>query len=318
MSQVGAERARQASGAPADTFARFLGVLAETMDDHEASGESLAARVHLSRFHFDRLVSAAAGEPPAAMRRRILLERAAYRLITTDHDVLRVAVEAGYSSNEAFTRAFRRAYGRTPTQWRRSPSGFRIDAPSRVHFSPPGGLRVPARGKVSAVDLVSRMFAHHVWLVGQMLERAGKLPDDVLNKRVEISVEGVDDEPTLRSLLARLVGQLAMWDASIHDRPYDVAVERGQSIADLHKVIAGVGQEFLDEVTAIIDDGRLDETFVDTTCDPPQAFTYSGMIAHILTFAAHRRTLVCGALYDAGVTDLGAGDPLHWVAEHAA
>jgi len=34
--------------------------------------------------------------------------------------------------------------------------------------------------------------------------------------------------------------------------------------------------------------------------------------------ASERRTLVCGALYDAGVTDLGAGDPLHWVAEHAA
>jgi len=151
-----------------------------------------------------------------------------------------------------------------------------------------------------------------------MLERAAKLPDDVLNKRVEISVEGIDDEPTLRSLLARLVGQLAMWDASIHDRPYDVTVERGQTVGDLQPVMAGVAQEFLDEVTAIIEQGRLDETFVDTTCDPPQAFTYGGMIAHILTFAAHRRTLVCGALYDVGVTDLGAGDPLHWVAEHAA
>jgi hypothetical protein len=37
------------------------------------------------------------------------------------------------------------------------------------------------------------------------------------------------------------------------------------------------------------------------------------MIAHVLTFAAHRRTLVAGALIDAGVTDLGAGDPRRWV-----
>ena len=59
-------------------------------------------------------------------------------------------------------------------------------------------------------------------------------------------------------------------------------------------------------------------TFVDATCEPPQAFTYGGMIADILTFGSHRRTLVCGALYAAGITDLGAGDPLHWVAEHAA
>jgi hypothetical protein len=38
------------------------------------------------------------------------------------------------------------------------------------------------------------------------------------------------------------------------------------------------------------------------------------MIAHVLTFAAHRRTLVVGALFDAGITDLGYGDPMRWVA----
>ena len=43
-----------------DTFARFLDVLAETLDDHRAGGDALAARLHMSRFHFDRLVSAAA------------------------------------------------------------------------------------------------------------------------------------------------------------------------------------------------------------------------------------------------------------------
>jgi AraC family transcriptional regulator len=53
------------------------------------------------------------------------------------------------------------------------------------------------------------------------------------------------------------------------------------------------------------------------TCDPPEAFTYGGMIAHVLTFAAHRRVLVLGALSDAGITDLGAGDPMEWVAQPA-
>ena len=56
---------------------------------------------------------------------------------------------------------------------------------------------------------------------------------------------------------------------------------------------------------------------MDAICDPPEVFTYGGMIAHVLTFAAHRRTLVCGALIEAGVTDLGAGDPMRWVAEPA-
>jgi len=131
--------------ATTDAFARFLEVLSDSLDDHDAPAGSLASRAHLSRYHFDRLVSAAAGEPPAALRRRILLERAAYRLITTDHDVIRVALEAGYAGNEAFTRAFSKAYGRPPARWRREPSDFRLAAPSHVHFSPPGGLRLPAR-----------------------------------------------------------------------------------------------------------------------------------------------------------------------------
>ncbi len=39
------------------------------------------------------------------------------------------------------------------------------------------------------------------------------------------------------------------------------------------------------------------------------------MIAHVLTFAAHRRTLVALAFTRNGVEDLGWGDPMLWVAE---
>jgi hypothetical protein len=44
-------------------------------------------------------------------------------------------------------------------------------------------------------------------------------------------------------------------------------------------------------------------------------FTYGGMIAHVLTFAAHRRTLVVLALAKYGVDELGWGDPMVWVAQ---
>jgi AraC family transcriptional regulator len=79
---------------------------------------------------------------------------------------------------------------------------------------------------------------------------------------------------------------------------------------------AQAGPSFLADVRTIVREGRLDETFIDATCEPPEAFTYAGVIAHVLTFGAHRRTLVCGVLADAGMGDLGAGDPMRWVAEH--
>ena len=300
-----------------DTFTTFVDSLAESLDDHDASGEDLAARAYLSRFHFDRVVSAVSGETPVRLRRRILLERAAFRLVTTRATVLEVALEAGYSSNEAFTRAFRRAYGAAPASWRAAPARIQLDTPNGVHFHPPGGLQLPARDEVSSMDLMRKMVEHHVWLVGEIVDRAGALTDEQLDAPIELSVEGVDDDPTLRSLLSRLVGQMDMWNAAMDSRAYDFEVERGESIESIRARLRDAGPVFLDRAREVIDGSRLDETFVDAICEPPEVFTYGGMIAHVLTFAAHRRTLAIGALHSVGITDLGAGDPMRWVAEAA-
>ena len=301
-----------------DTFTRFVDVVQATLDDPDVAGADVADQAHLSRFHFDRVISAVAGEAPGQFRRRVLMERAAYRLITTKVTVLDVAVEAGYSSHEAFTRAFARAYASPPSWWRRKPTQFQIDAPSGVHFHPPGGLRLPARTKVTSMDLIQRLVDHHVWLVGQMLDRASQLGDETLDRPITSSVESLDDDPTLRSVLSRLVGQLAMWNAAIAGRAYDFSVEEGERIEDMRTRLAEAGPTFLAQVREVCEQGRLDETFVDAVCEPPEVFTYGGMIAHVVTFAAHRRTLVVGALHDAGITDLGVGDPMRWVAEPAA
>jgi AraC-like DNA-binding protein len=300
-----------------DTFTTFVDSLAESLDDHDARGDELAARAHLSRFHFDRVVGGISGETPARLRRRILLERAAFRLVTTRATVLEVALEAGYSSNEAFTRAFRRAYGAAPATWRASPARIQLDTPNGVHFHPPGGLRLPARDEVSSMDLMRKMVEHHVWLVGEFVDRAGRLTEEQLDARIELSVEGVDDDPTLRSILSRLVGQMDMWNAAMESRAYDFGVEQGESLASIRSRLRDAGPAFLDHAREVIDGNRLDETFVDAVCDPPEVFTYGGMLAHVLTFAAHRRTLAIGALHSVGITDLGAGDPMRWVAEAA-
>ena len=94
-------------------------------------------------------------------------------------------------------------------------------------------------------------------------------------------------------------------------------VEKEESVASIRGRLRSAGPAFLDHAREVIDANRLDETFVDATCDPPQVFTYGGMLAHVLTFAAHRRTLAIGALHSAGITGLGAGDPMRWVAEAA-
>jgi AraC-like DNA-binding protein len=298
-----------------DTFSTFVESLASQLDDHEATGDDLAARMYLSRSHFDRLVGAASGESPGRFRRRVLLERAAFRLLTSDSGVLDIAVEAGYSSHEAFTRAFSRAYGAAPSSWRGAPTKVQLETPNGVHFHPPGGLRLPARTKVTSMDLLTRMVEHHVWLVGEMVDRAATLSDEVLDAPIVVSVEGVDDDPSLRSLISRLIGQMHMWNEVIAHRDYDWSLEDHERVDDMRERLDQEGPTFLGHVTDVVSEGRLDETFVDAHCSPPEVYTYGGLIAHVLTFAAHRRTLVVGALASAGVSDLGYGDPRKWVAE---
>jgi AraC family transcriptional regulator len=299
--------------AAADTFADFVDHLAEVLDESvNLSGDELAARFHFSRFHFDRMIRSVAGEPPQAFRRRILLERAAYRMITTTAPLIDVAVEAGYGSHEAFTRAFTRAYGVPPAAWRRAPGPIRIAAPSDVHFHPPGSLRLPARDKVTAMDLMTKMVEHHIWLTGEMVRLAERLTVEQLDQPIEVDVD--EDRQTIRSLLSRLIGQLGMWNAAVAMREYDWSVEEHESLSSMRVRLAVEGPTYLSQVREVVEQDRLDDTFVDALCEPAEVFTYGGMIAHVLTFAAHRRTLVVMALDSHGISELGWGDPMVWVA----
>jgi AraC-like DNA-binding protein len=296
-----------------DRLTGFLEALSEGIDA-PLRGAELAARAHLSRFHFDRVIAAAAGESPGRLRRRILLERAAHRLRTGQANILEVALEAGYGSHGAFSRAFRRAYGASPAQWRSRPNATTaLPTPNGVHFHPPGQLRLPARKEAHGMDLLTRMVEHHVWLIGEFIDRAGRLTEVQLDSPIEISVEGIDESPTIRRLLSRLVGQMAMWNASVANARYDFDVETEDALGSMRERLAQAGPAFLELVRRVREDDSFDETFLDATCDPPEVFTYGGMIAHVLTYAAHRRTLVAGALASAGIDDLH-DDPLVWLA----
>ncbi|HSN07364.1 MAG TPA: AraC family transcriptional regulator, partial [Candidatus Angelobacter sp.] len=265
-----------------DALTAFVDTLAATLDDHQ-DGSAIAARLHLSRYHLDRLISAAAGEPPARLRRRILLERAAYRLLSSDRTVLEVAVEADYSSHEAFTRAFQRAYGVAPTRWRAEPRQIQLPSASHVHFHPPAGLRLPSRNEVTPMQLLTKLVEHHVWLVGEIVDRLDRLDDSRLDTLIRVSCDNEDGTMSLRSITSRLIGQMDMWICAIENREYDWELEKHEPVSSMHRRLDHVGPAFLAHVREVVDTGRLDDTFIDALCDPPEVFTYGGMIAHVLT-----------------------------------
>jgi methylphosphotriester-DNA--protein-cysteine methyltransferase len=83
-----------------DRLRDVIDAVIEALDDG-LDGRAVAARAMLSPFHFSRLVRAGIGEPPAALRRRLLLERAAWRL-GRGASVIDAGVEAGYEALVAF------------------------------------------------------------------------------------------------------------------------------------------------------------------------------------------------------------------------
>ena len=84
----------------------------------------------------------------------------------------------------------------------------------------------------------------------------------------------------------------------------------GTSMRALRGRLDAAEPAFRAEIVEPVRDGRGDETFIDATCTPPQTFTLGGVLAHVLTFAAVRRTMAIGALEHAGVDRFGAGDPM--------
>lgn len=295
-----------------DRLRAILEIVEDSLDEPELAGEDLASRAYLSRFHFDRLVVSALGEPPGAFRRRLLLERAACRLAGSDDAVIEIALDAGYGSPEAFARAFRRAYGATPTEFRHAPGAVELPTESGVHFHPPGGLRLPATRRSDGMDVLTKMVEHHIWLVGEIIDRAAQLDDEVLDRPILLSVEGIDRDPTLRSVADRLVSQLEMWVSAVAGATAMPATNR-TSVAELRARLDAVAPRFHDAILIPVRDGRAEETFVDTICEPPETFSFGGVLAHVLTFAAVRRTMAIGALDSAGICDLGAGDPQQFI-----
>ncbi len=301
---------RQMSTRP-DRLRDVVNAVIEALDEG-LDGRALAARAMLSPFHFNRLVRAGIGEAPAAFRRRLLLERAAWRL-AHDTSVTDAALEAGYDAIEAFSRAFTKAHGVPPSRFADAPREFRIAAPNEIHFHPPCGLLLPGQPRITTMDLSDRLLEHDYWHTTRLLEQAATLSDAALDRHVRpgfVVHEFEGPEPDVRTMLERIVFTKEVWTAAIGGRNIPSRDER--SIAGMQTRLAAVQPQFTALVRRIRDRNEWDDAFVDALCTPPVSFTFGSVIAHILTASVIRRQTVIGALRELGVTNAETRDPIEW------
>ncbi len=93
----------------------------------ELSLEIIAETVGVSRYHLSRAFSISTGYGLAAYVRGRRLSVAAKALRCGAPDILSVALDAGYGSHEAFTRAFRQQFGLSPEQARSQGSDLTLN-----------------------------------------------------------------------------------------------------------------------------------------------------------------------------------------------
>lgn len=86
--------------------------------DVDVSLAEVAAEAALSEYHFHRVFRSRFGLPVMDYVRRRRLTKAADALLRTRMPIIGIALDAGFQSQAAFTRAFRKVYHTTPARFR--------------------------------------------------------------------------------------------------------------------------------------------------------------------------------------------------------
>jgi AraC family transcriptional regulator len=183
--------------------------------DQEQNGKGLARHAYRSRTQFYRLFRAMIEETPVAMRRRLLLERAAWQLSRTQLSVTEISLNANYGSLEAFTRAFRKAFHVSPSLYRRIGATYtHLHATNRIHYHSGNDTK----GAGQSMDLFDIFSGQESWHTRRLLELAKTLNDEQVDCPLENQVKVFPwDEPdqSLRQILERMVQTKEVWAVAL-------------------------------------------------------------------------------------------------------
>lgn len=271
-----------------------------------------ARHIAYSRSHYSSRFTHLVGESPSSLRHRLQMEAAAHLLANSALQVGEIAVEVGYATPEAFAKAFKTAFARTPSEFRVTPAHLWIESNSGIHFHP-HGLIVRRQGD-QQMQLSQLLAEHHVEETARILDLAAQLSDDQLDQPqdcVQCVIPWDTHELTLRGVLTRLVATDAIWMAALQSEAFP-PVEAASSIEELKAIHRVAGEKLLTFFQTTEAENLWESEFVDGLCSPPQRFRFDGVFAHIIEFAAARRAMALGALRALNAADSDYGDALHW------
>jgi AraC family transcriptional regulator len=105
----------------AERIGRVIDYLSAHLDE-DIDVERLSSVAHLSKFHFHRVFKAHTCIPVAQLVSLMRLKRASFQLaFNRSYSITDIALGAGFANPESFSRAFKKAQGQTPSQFRAHP-----------------------------------------------------------------------------------------------------------------------------------------------------------------------------------------------------
>jgi AraC family transcriptional regulator len=217
----------------------------------------LARGAALSPFHFHRVFRGMVGETPLELQRRLRLERAAFQLGSAAGPVTTIAFSAGYESHEAFTRAFRAAYGCSPSEFRQAqraerascvrPPQIEIAARCSVHFQPEGSAQpftsnggVAMNVEIKQMPELRAATVHHVGPYNRISDAFGRLGEIagraglIQGKPTMLAIYHDDPETTPESELSSDAALVVAKDSQLPEGLGEQRLPAGRYACTLH------------------------------------------------------------------------------------
>jgi AraC-like DNA-binding protein len=273
----------------------------------------------MSRYHFQRVFRRTVGETPGELRRRVVLERAASMLQTTEHQITTIALDAGYQSLEGFSRAFKAAFNVSPSDFRRigkAASNTLLPSTTGVHYhARHKGLLVLHQQPMSqerntTMDLTERLLESDYQAKRRILECARLLTNQQLDAPLAFRhnlMPFVEPERTIREALNRMSASkgdwvVALWDEIGWKTEDDLfRVLEGDSVDAMIARLESFDQEWRRFVRHVTDNNQWETQWSDRSCDPVEVFSYGAVIEGRLTWGIPQRFVVQRLMEQMGI-----------------
>jgi signal transduction histidine kinase/ligand-binding sensor domain-containing protein/DNA-binding response OmpR family regulator len=95
----------------------LIGIIEQNMEDEELDVEMICKKIGMSRTKLYGKVKAVTGQAIGEFTRVLRLKRAAKMLVSEDVSILEVMFRVGIQSQSYFTKAFKKEFGKTPSQF---------------------------------------------------------------------------------------------------------------------------------------------------------------------------------------------------------